>query len=137
MPLYGLRLALLAVLYLFLIGVVVAAWRGLRAAPAPSQREATLEVIDPARAHLGQGERIGLTDGATVGRAGDNAVRIEEDSISSRHAVFRHDRGRWWLEDLGSTNGSYVNQRRVEGRVPLRDGDVVQIGLVSARFSGR
>jgi pSer/pThr/pTyr-binding forkhead associated (FHA) protein len=116
---------------------VVAAWRGLRAASVRPQREASLEVVDPGRAHLGRGERIGLTNGSTVGRSAGNGVRIEEDSISSRHAAFHYVRGRWWLEDLGSTNGSYVNERRITGRVALRDGDLVQIGLVSARFRGR
>lgn len=137
MPLFGLRLALLAVLYLFLVAVIVAAWRGLRAASVRPQREASLEVVDPGRAHLGRGERIGLTDGATVGRSAGNGVRIDEDSVSSQHAVFHHERGRWWLEDLGSTNGSYINERRISGRAPLRDGDLVQIGLVSTRFRGQ
>jgi predicted component of type VI protein secretion system len=125
------------VLYLFLLAVIVAVWRGLRTASVRPQREASLEVIDPGRAHLGRGERIGLTDGATVGRSAGNGVRIEEDSISSRHAAFQLERGRWWLEDLGSTNGSFINERRITGRTPLRDGDLVQIGLVTVRFHGR
>jgi pSer/pThr/pTyr-binding forkhead associated (FHA) protein len=47
------------------------------------------------------------------------------------------DGGRWWLEDLGSTNGTFVNDARVTGRAPLRNGDVIQVGLVTARFLTR
>jgi hypothetical protein len=122
------------VLYLFLLLVVIAAWRELRPAAVARRREAALEVLDPGRARLVPGERIGIVSGATVGRTAGNTVRLEEDSVSSRHAVVGFESGQWWVEDLQSTNGTYVNQTRVTGRVPLRPGDVVQFGLVTARF---
>jgi pSer/pThr/pTyr-binding forkhead associated (FHA) protein len=53
---------------------------------------------------------------------------------SDAHAALHFDGGRWWVEDLGSTNGTYVNEARVTGRAPLRPGDVVQFGLIAARF---
>ena len=93
-----------------------------------------LEVLDAARSRLAPGERIGVVNGATVGRESGNGIRIEEDSVSARHARLRHEGGRWWLEDLGSTNGTFVNDTRVTGRAPLQSGDIVQIGLVTARF---
>jgi pSer/pThr/pTyr-binding forkhead associated (FHA) protein len=122
------------VLYLFLLLVVVAAWRELRPAAVGRRRQAALEVLDPGRARLVSGERIGVVSGATVGRTVGNSIRLEEDSISSRHAVLRFEGGRWWVEDLQSTNGTYVNESRVTGRSPLHPGDVVQFGLVTARF---
>lgn len=127
---------ILALLYLFLLIVMVAAWRELAPAAVQRRRQATLEVLDAGRSRLVRGERIGVISGATLGRETGNIVRIEEDSVSSRHAVLRHDGGRWWLEDLGSTNGTFVNDTRVTGRAPLKSGDVVQIGLVTARFIG-
>jgi hypothetical protein len=124
----------LAVLYLFLLLVVIVAWRELRPASVNRRRQAAIEVLDPGRAPLARGERIGVISGATVGRTAGNTIRLEEDSISSRHAVLRFEGGRWWVEDLQSTNGTYVNESRVTGRCPLHAGDVVQFGLVTARF---
>ena len=129
-----LRLAILAVLYLFLMLVVVAAWRELRPAAVERRRQALLEVLDPGRARLARGERIGVDSGATLGREAGNAVRVEEDSVSDYHAQIRYVNGRWWLEDLGSTNGTFVNNARITGSTPLENGDVVQVGLVAARF---
>ncbi len=131
-----LRLAFLAVLYLFLIMVARAAWRDLRAAPAPddaARRELT--VLDPARSRRLKGERIAVAPGVSLGREAGNTVVVDEDTISARHAVFRQEDNRWWLEDLGSTNGTFVNRKRISGRAPLRDGDEVGFGRVSMRFN--
>ena len=114
--------------------VIVVAWRELRPAAVERRRQAMLEVLDPGRAPVARGERIGVAGGASVGRAAGNDVRFDEDSVSSRHAQISVTGGRWWLEDLGSTNGTFINDTRVTGRAPLRNGDVVQVGLVSARF---
>jgi pSer/pThr/pTyr-binding forkhead associated (FHA) protein len=114
--------------------VIMVAWRELRPAAVERRRQAMLEVLDPGRAPVARGERIGVVGGASVGRAAGNDVRFDEDSVSSRHALISVASGRWWLEDLGSTNGTFVNDARVTGRAPLRNGDVVQVGLVSARF---
>ena len=132
--LFLLRAIILGVLYLFLLLVIVAAWRELRPAAVERRRQAALEVLNPARARLARGERLGLVSGATVGREPGNVVRIDDDSVSARHAMLRHENGRWWLEDLGSTNGTYVNESRVTGRASLQNGDIIQLGRVTGRF---
>ena len=50
--------------------------------------------------------------------------------LSTRHARFAQDGGELTLEDLGSTNGTYVNQEPIRGRVQLERGDIVQVGGV-------
>jgi hypothetical protein len=132
--LFVLRLVVLAALYLFLVMVIVAAWRELRPAAVERRRQALLEVLDPARARLTPGDRLGLTSGVTLGREPGNGIRLDDESVSSQHAVVRLDGGRWWIEDLGSTNGTYVNDVRVTGRATLRSGDIVQVGRVRTRF---
>jgi len=127
-------MVILGVLYLFLLLVIVAAWRELRPGAVERRRQAVLEVLNPARARLVQGERLGLVSGATVGREPGNVVRIDDDSVSARHAMIRHENGRWWLEDLGSTNGTFVNESRVTGRASLQNGDIIQLGRVTGRF---
>src|SRR5262249_4963451 len=133
--LLALRLAFLVALYLFLALVARAAWRELR--PAAGQDRSPsheLTIVDPARSRRRRGERITIRPGATVGREAGNAIIIDEATVSARHAVFGFDRDGWWLEDLGSTNGTFVNRRRLDGRRSIEEGDEVQFGRVAMRF---
>src|SRR5258706_5869791 len=63
----------------------------------------------------------------TVGRSPELDIPIEEDAVSRQHARFVRGDGSWSLEDLGSTNGSFVNDERVTLR-QLRDGDMIRFG---------
>jgi two-component system cell cycle response regulator len=78
------------------------------------------------------GRMIRLGSGETlVGRADDNAVPIFDVDVSRYHAMFRaRETGEVWLEDLGSTNGTFRNGERLADRVAVRinDGDQVQFG---------
>jgi hypothetical protein len=137
-PLLVLRLAFLGALYLFLAFVARAAWRELRPGAAGTPEPAAapeLLVIDPARSHWQRGERVRIRHGASLGREPGNALVVDEDTVSARHAAFRRENGRWVLEDLGSTNGTFVNQRRVHGQAPLRIGDEIRFGRVVVRFA--
>ena len=134
-----LRLAFLVLLYLFLFLVARAAWHGLRvdgSAAGEPRRVKELRIIDPARSRRKRGERIIIHPGATVGREPGNTIIVDEDTVSARHALFGYERGRWWLEDLGSTNGTFLNRQPLAGRRVLRDGDEVQFGRVAMRFGG-
>ena len=84
----------------------------------------------------GDGLRVILPVGfnAIVGRAETAAVRIDDPEVSRRHARLVHDERGVIVEDLGSTNGTRINGDRVTGPSPLRDGDVVSFGDVSAVF---
>jgi len=55
---------------------------------------------------------------------------MNDNFLSSRHARIASDSGELSIEDLGSTNGTYVNQQLVKGRVHLERGDIVQVGGV-------
>ena len=63
-----------------------------------------------------------------VGRAPDNAVVLQDDYVSSRHARFFAQDGRWYVEDLGSTNGTQVGGNRIANQVPLHVGTTVRLG---------
>ena len=69
-----------------------------------------------------------------LGRHPACEVHLEDDSVSRRHAALRRRDGIWMLVDLGSTNGTWVNGRRVGARTPVRRGDVVQLGEVQLRL---
>ncbi|HVA53694.1 MAG TPA: FHA domain-containing protein [Acidimicrobiales bacterium] len=76
------------------------------------------------------GERVDVDVGVTIGRSDACDLRLEDSYLSSRHARIANDEGDLSIEDLGSTNGTYVNQQLVRGRVHLERGDVVQVGGV-------
>ncbi|MGY4644450.1 FHA domain-containing protein FhaB/FipA [Cellulomonas sp. URHB0016] len=68
------------------------------------------------------------TSAVLIGRAPSNTLVLDDDYSSSRHArVFPQD-GQWFVEDLGSTNGTYVADQRVEAAVPLPTGTPVRVG---------
>jgi len=100
--------------------------------PSPSS---SLEVIDPAESSLQRGDLLPLDHYTTVGRRDDNSLMIDDGFVSGAHAEVMFDQGTWWLVDLDSTNGTFVNGRPVRARVRLADGDVVQFGRVSLRVN--
>lgn len=71
----------------------------------------------------------------TVGRGGHNDVAIEGDEFASaRHVRFEPRNDGVWVQDLGSTNGTYVNGVRVDGARRLAPGDIVRVGETELRF---
>lgn len=69
-----------------------------------------------------------------VGRSPDCDVVLDDLSVSRIHAELEVVDGRWNLRDTGSTNGTWLNGRRLRGQVELRRGDVLTFGEVTARF---
>ena len=75
------------------------------------------------------GTRIGLTGAPVlIGRANDSTLVLEDDYASTRHARISLADGRWMVEDLGSTNGTYLGQRKLDGPVPMEVGVPLRIG---------
>ncbi|HEV8140764.1 MAG TPA: FHA domain-containing protein [Pyrinomonadaceae bacterium] len=64
----------------------------------------------------------------SVGRAGDNDIRLDGLQISNHHARFARNNGNVVVEDAGSTNGVYINGQRISGRQTVKHSDVIQIG---------
>jgi hypothetical protein len=72
-----------------------------------------------------------------IGRDPANGLRLSHETVSRVHAELRHQGGMWVLRDLGSTNGTTVNGRRVVGAAVVRDGDQVGFGRISYRLATR
>ncbi|MGR8007454.1 FHA domain-containing protein [Streptomyces hypolithicus] len=72
-----------------------------------------------------------------IGRDPANGLRLSHDTVSRVHAELSAQGGMWTLRDLGSTNGTAVNGRRVTGAVLVRDGDQVSFGRMTFRLSAR
>jgi pSer/pThr/pTyr-binding forkhead associated (FHA) protein len=86
-----------------------------------------LEYIEPLD-HAG--ERVDVDLAVTIGRGADCDLQISDTYLSTRHARLANDGGDLTIEDLGSTNGTYVNQEMIHGRLLLEKGDIVQVGGV-------
>lgn len=72
-------------------------------------------------------------EGTVIGRDTACDFRIDQRSVSRQHCRISLDQGCYWIEDLGSTNGTFVNDQPVE-RVPLRDGDLVRVSDTTLKF---
>jgi len=141
-----LKFCFLALLYLFFLRVLRAVWAEVSApqvaAAAPTTRPARnwsagsrsggavkgggrLRVVEPAET---KGQTYELADELTVGRAGGCQITLDDTYVSQLHArVFRRD-GQLYVEDLGSTNGTYLNRKKVTAPIAIRKGDRLQIG---------
>jgi hypothetical protein len=147
----GLKFAFLAVLYLFLLWVSRSALKDLRqgafgggrasevAADAtgmhPASSLAALSgdpdvaprLVVEAVPGLRRGMAYDVAEGATLGR-GDVEIQLEDPFASSRHARLTRQGAILVIEDLGSTNGTYLNDELLRGPRPLHAGDRVRIG---------
>lgn len=98
------------------------------AEPEPVRAVPRLHVIESADAHLAPGDDLPLSAAVTVGRSDENSLRLDDRFVSSRHALICLRDGRRLLMDRGSTNGTFVNGKRVEAEVELRPGDRIALG---------
>ncbi len=108
------------------------------AVPSPSGRRATLGrpclLVLRSRALIA-GQRLPLAATTSIGRQWGNTIVLNDRYVSSHHALVLFQDGRWLVRDCNSTNGTFVNGRRVTGDVPIRDGDEITIGSTVLRFT--
>ena len=129
------RLLFLGLLYLFLARVVRSLLQDLRAAARePGASPGRLIVVESPAGEPQQGRSFDLDAITTLGRDVNNAIVIDDPFASSDHAVLTFRGRSWYVEDLGSTNGTFVNGRAVAAVAPLGFGDEVSIGQVRLRL---
>ena len=143
------RVAFLAVLWLFVIAAIGVVRTDLLGGPGTSKRGKARQPqpprqarpAKPARAGRGSPRLLVVTAGAlkgttldlaqqqiTLGRANDATLVLNDDYASSRHArIFPQD-GQWIVEDLGSTNGTYLDRQKVTRPMPVPVGVPIRIG---------
>jgi pSer/pThr/pTyr-binding forkhead associated (FHA) protein len=149
------RLGFLAVLWLFVLTAVSVMRSDLfgrrvanrssgrrPATPAPAPRPARAErPAKPAKGKRGVPTALVVTQGAlsgttvrlgdqpvTLGRSQDSTIVLDDDYVSSRHARFFPKDGQWLVEDMGSTNGTYLDRNKVTGPTPVKIGMPIRIG---------
>jgi hypothetical protein len=129
------RLLFLGLLYLFLFRIARALVGDLRAAARePGAELGRLVVVASPDGEPAAGTSLALDAIATIGRDVNNAIVVDDQFVSAEHAILTFRGRAWYVEDLGSTNGTFVNGAPVEGVVPLGFGDVIQVGQVRLRL---
>ena len=146
------RLGFLAVLWLFVLTAVSvmrsdlfgrrvtskAPKRAAVPAPQPARKERPAK---PAKGKRGVPSTLVVTQGAlsgttvrlgdqpvTLGRSQDSTIVLDDDYVSSRHARFVPRDGQWLVEDMGSTNGTYLDRTKVTSPMPVKIGVPIRIG---------
>jgi len=141
----SLRFIFVFLIYFFLYQVVRVITRDIsRVQPVAAAAEAAgddgplgqLVVVQPGKSGLRIGQSLPLLAYTTMGRRQTNTIPLEDDFISGEHSILslRED-GNWWLEDGGSTNGTYLNGKRIDQPTPVGPGDLVGVGRVELRIN--
>lgn len=146
----ALKLGFLALLWLFVLLVAVtirsdlfrkavpagapASSRASKSAPSATSATRTpraLRILDGRQAGL----EIPLAGGIDIGRAAESRLVLDDDYCSTHHASVRPDpRGGCYVEDFGSTNGTYVNNNRLTAPTTVGPDDVIRIGRTSMKL---
>ena len=147
-----LKIAFVVLLYLFIWRIVRTASRDLRIPQesfilAPSQAAGPLTRDEPSQVAAGRlvavksptlprdFERTLDSAPVTVGRGSQNDIALEgDDYASARHARIEPRRDGVWVEDIGSTNGTYLNGIKLTRARKLTPGDVVRVGETELRY---
>jgi len=136
---------LLVLLYLFFLRVLRAVWtevnapRAVQAVATPTAKRGRVRrPARPSRSNHPQlkvleppglrGRAFALDEEITLGRAAGCQVPLDDAYASQVHARVFEREGHWYVEDLGSTNGTYLNRRRVAGPMVIKRHDRLQIG---------
>ena len=135
LAIWVLRLIFLAMLYAFLWLVVRALIRDLRAAAREPTRElGRLVVVASPSGEPAAGTAFALDAITSLGRDVNNSIVLDDEFVSTTHAALTYRGRAWYVEDLGSTNGTFVNASQVDGLAPIAFGDEIQIGQVRLRL---
>ena len=151
------KLGFLALLWMFVLAVLSVIRSDLFgakvdarvAAPAAAPANGrTPKPAKPTKKRKGQPASVTIADGpqagvgatlvsepVVIGRGSDCQIRLDDDYSSTRHARVFQSEGEWWVEDLGSTNGTYLDGQRVTRPVPAEIGGSIRIGRTTLNIA--
>src|SRR5712692_5274546 len=138
-----LRLLFIVLLYLFLMQVVIAITRDLRKSSAGSADAGNrappvvghLIVVDSGPSNILPGTSFDLVPQTSIGRGPTNTIQLFDNFISAEHTRLWFRNGTWYVQDAGSTNGTYLNNQPAREELPARFGDIVQVGFIRFKLA--
>ncbi len=148
LTLFLVRIAYLAILWIFVLSAISVIRSDMFGARVPSpaapgkqpkaKKAKAAKAVGPRR---GQPTKVEVMQGVNtgivadlaqapilIGRGNDAAIRLDDDYVSTRHARIVQSAGQWYVEDLGSTNGTYLGSQRLTQPVPVGLGSQIRIG---------
>lgn len=152
------RLGFLLILWLFVLSIVSVVRTDIFGTKAPANSKTRSPKPDkqakqpkqsrrPKRALSGAPSRLQVVSGPNtgqsvpldggpllLGRGTDAAIRLDDDYVSSRHARFATNGEQWFVEDLGSTNGTYLGKQRITSPTPIGTGISVRLGKTTVEL---
>ncbi|MDQ3689874.1 MAG: FHA domain-containing protein [Chloroflexota bacterium] len=136
--LLGLQLGFVALLYLVLMRFARSLLKDLRSAEEAQMSSRSgigrLSVLESPADEPPNGTTIALGPINSIGRNVNNTIFVEDDFVSANHAMLTFRGRSWFVEDQGSTNGTYVNGHRIDRPVALSFGDELSTGRVRMRL---
>ena len=124
-----LRITLTAMLYAFLGGALYLLWQSLK------RQSEQLTAIAAPQIGLRQTEEDGdyrFTQAEVlIGRDPSCDCQLDDKTVSTQHARLSYHHNQWWLEDLGSRNGTFLNGEAIDGQMIVTSGDVMRCGQVT------
>ncbi len=141
--LFILRLLFIVLLYLFLMQVVIAITRDLRKTATASENIENkappvvghLVVVDSGPSNILPGTRFDLSPQTTIGRGPTNTIQLVDNFISGEHTRLWFRNGLWYVQDAGSTNGTFVNNQPAREALAARFGDIIQVGFIRFKLA--
>jgi hypothetical protein len=136
--LLALRLLLTLLLFAFLAALGVLLWQDLRRAAAGRggvpHPDARLVVIEAGQTALEPGMTFPLQEVTSLGRTPANGIVLNDPFVSTHHALISWREAHWWLEDLGSKNGTTLNGEPIGRPTVVSAGDLIGLGQVVLRL---
>ncbi len=132
------RYVFIVLIYYFLYGIIRLIYLDIQSINKINQKENNnpyLKLVNrKERLDFDILEFYDLKDITTIGRAKGSTIQLLDKYISSQHARIIMDEGEYFLEDQGSVNGTYLNSKKIEDVVRLKNGDRIGVGQVEFLF---
>lgn len=130
-----LRILFLIALYGFLGSSLWVIWKSISGKASQTAQEPIPPLGLSSTIMESNSAQVFLTPKVTIGRSSDCDFVLPHEMVSSTHGRFTYHHQQWWYEDLKSTNGSYLEDLRVEEPVVVKDGDVLFCGELDINIS--
>ncbi len=127
-----LKYVFIIIIYLFVFQIAKMIFQDIKSTQA-SKKGAYLKLIDDEA----KDKIYPIRESLSVGRDRYSDIRLDYNFISKNHFIIEEDGGEYYLRDLGSKNGTYVNGTKINDEVILEDGDVIEVNDIKFVFVNR
>ncbi len=134
-----LRYVFIIIIYLFIFSIIRLIYLDIRSINTVSTDDsAYLKLINKIDSlPYKMSDHYSIEEVLTLGRANDNSIYIKDPFVSKRHMKITEDEGEYYLEDLNSANGTFLNEEKILDVVRLDSGDIIKVGNIEFLFVNR